>query len=574
MSHLLLRCLVFVALLPFTALAASPKLEISGGNDSLQNNIRAYLAVPERNCELSPWHKGSFSQEITEKVTDAGRALGYYHLQFESHIVEKDGCWTVTVTLQPGNPVVYASVVAHLEGDGAENPVLQKTIASNPMIVGATFNHSEYESYKSRLLHTASSQGFFDARFIRSQVLVSREDNSARVTLILNTGSRYRIGKITINHDILNRSLIDRYVQLQSGQAYRSEDLVSLKSEFQSSGYFESVTVEPRLGELSGGEVPVSIDLLAGSKHHYVIGAGYSSDTGARIRLGYENRYINSAGHNLDATVNASEVITTYQLGYSIPMARPAYQVLRLYTGFSQEDINDSISNRLVTGLNYSSWESSQWLNNYGLSYEEEEFSFGEDPSTHSEFVIPMFSTSYTMADGVKYPRRGWSAFVRVKGASDSVVSSTDFAQVFGRLKLIFPAGEGRIMVRFEGGITEVDDFSKLPISQRFFAGGDASVRGYDYKTLGPVNDDDIVVGGSRLVTSSIEYDRKVYGDFVLAAFYDEGTAFNKGYLDPYRGIGVGLRWLSPVGPVRADVAKALDGHEGWRLHLSVGPDL
>lgn len=163
---------------------------------------------------------------------------------------------------------------------------------------------------------------------------------------------------------------------------------------------------------------------------------------------------------------------------------------------------------------------------------------------------------------------------MRVKGASKAAGSSTDFVQAFGRLKLIFPVAEGRLLMRLEGGMTEVGDFSRLPISQRFFAGGDASVRGYDFKTLGPVNDEGIVLGGSRLLSGSVEYDQKVYGDLVLAAFYDEGSAFNEGYLEPYRGAGFGLRWLSPVGPVRADIAKALDGHGGWRLHLSVGPDL
>ncbi|MDO6746496.1 autotransporter assembly complex protein TamA [Gilvimarinus sp. 1_MG-2023] len=575
MSPAFSRSLIFAFLMPLCALAATPSLELTGAEGSLRDNIHAYLGISGQDCEATSWRLASYANQADTEIRDAGRALGYYQLTSQMQIEQTDDCWVMQVEVTPGPRVTYVSVTAQLEGEGKTNAAMQRALASNPMVEGGYFHHGQYESFKSALLQQASVQGFFDASFVSAQALVSQQDNSARVSLVLDTGPRYRIGDISISHDILSRSLIDRYVNLESGQAYRSGDLVDLKSEFQASQYFSSVAVEPQLDELADGKVPINIDLQSGAKHHYLVGAGYSSDTGARVRLGYENRYINDAGHHLNLNVNASEVITTYQVDYSIPMWRPAYQTLRLYTGFSQEDINQSVSNRLASGVNYSSWNNSDWFNHYGLSVEEEEFYFGDGPITTSELIIPMFSTTYTTTtDSVKYPRRGWSVFVRLKGASESTGSSTNFAQAFGRFKFILPAGEGRLLFRLDGGITEVDDFSKLPISQRFFAGGDASIRGYDYKNVGPLNDDDIVIGGSRLLTGSIEYDRKVYGDVVLAAFVDEGSAFNGSYVESYRGVGMGVRWLSPVGPVRADIAKALDGHKGWRLHLSVGPDL
>lgn len=574
MTQVVLRALLVCLLIPASVLAASPTLNITGGSDALQDNIRSYLDVGSRSCQLSRWHQGSFTRDLDESISNAGRALGFYRMQFETEMVQEDDCWSLNVSLTPGPQVTYQSITTSLEGEGKDNPVLLQALASTSMALGKPLNHAEYENYKSKLLHAASGQGYFDATFVRSEVLVTSEQDAARVTVILETGQRYRIGDITVTHDILSDKLINRYVNIQEGQDYQSEKLVELKSQLLSSNYFGSVTVEPRLNELADGEVPVSIDLSAGPRHSYSAGVGYTSDIGPRILLGYENRYLNDAGHNLDVTVNASEVITTYQVGYTIPLQRPAFEFLRVFTGYSQEEINRSVSNKLATGVNYSSWETSRWLNNLALSYEEEEYMFGDDPSSTSELIIPMYSTTYSYADSIKYPRRGWSVFARVKGADDSLGSSTDFAQVYGRLKWILLAASGRLLFRVEGGLTEVDDFSKLPISQRFFAGGDASVRGYDYKTLGPRNDDDVVVGGSRLITGSVEYDQKVYGDFVLAAFYDEGSAFDKGYLDRYRGVGVGFRWLSPVGPVRADIARALDGPESWRLHLSVGPDL
>lgn len=557
------------------ALAAEPKLELVGGSDALRDNIRAYLNIQDRSCRLARWHVRALGRELDAKVDEAARALGYYQLESKKEFQRDGDCWRLTLTLTPGPAVTYEQVNVHIVGAGEDNPRLLKARSRNPLQVGDRLDHGRYENYKNNLLKAANTQGFFGAEFKRAEVLVSREHSSARVNLELATGERYRLGDINITHEILNADLINRYVTLTEGDQYNADDLVRLKSELQASNYFGAVNVVPQMQALQDGKVPVNIDLSAGPKHSYSAGIGYASDTGPRVLLGYENRYLNDRGHSLDLNINASEVITTYMVGYSVPMARPAYQTLRGYTGFMQEKVNRSTSNRLVTGANYSSWENSAWLNNIGLSYEKEDYSFGDDPARQSELVIPLYSTSYSSAKDVNYPRRGWNVTMRLKGATESLVSSTDFLQAYGRAKIILPLGDdSRVLLRGEAGITEISDFEKLPISLRFFAGGDSSVRGYGYKTLGPRNAEDIVVGGSRLLTGSVEYDQRVYEDFSVAAFYDEGTAFNDGYLDRYRGVGVGVRWISPVGPVRADIARALDGDKGWRLHLSVGPDL
>jgi translocation and assembly module TamA len=121
-------------------------------------------------------------------------------------------------------------------------------------------------------------------------------------------------------------------------------------------------------------------------------------------------------------------------------------------------------------------------------------------------------------------------------------------------------------------------DFHDLPPSIRFFAGGDRSVRGYDYQSLGPKNLEGQVIGGKHLVVGSLEYEHKIpYLDkWSLATFYDVGNAFNN-FAEPRlkHGAGLGLRWLSPVGLIRIDVATALsENNYPLRLHITIGPDL
>src|SRR5690606_39164081 len=132
-----------------------------------------------------------------------------------------------------------------------------------------------------------------------------------------------------------------------------------------------------------------------------------------------------------------------------------------------------------------------------------------------------------------------------------------------------------RFIVRARGGITWEREFAQLPPSVRFFAGGDNSVRGYAFEALGPTDDSGEVIGGSKLLTASFEYEHPLTGRWSLAAFVDSGNAFNGSDLDAKTGAGLGGRWQSPLGPVRLDLAVPLDDDErSFRIHVSLGPDL
>ena len=109
----------------------------------------------------------------------------------------------------------------------------------------------------------------------------------------------------------------------------------------------------------------------------------------------------------------------------------------------------------------------------------------------------------------------------------------------------------------------------------RFFAGGDQSIRGYDYHSLGPEDADGNVIGGSSLLTGSIEYEHRLFGNYYGAAFVDAGNAFDGTDLNAVVGAGVGIKWRSPIGPIRLYVAHPFSLDEtGIKLHVSVGVDL
>jgi len=114
-----------------------------------------------------------------------------------------------------------------------------------------------------------------------------------------------------------------------------------------------------------------------------------------------------------------------------------------------------------------------------------------------------------------------------------------------------------------------------MPSNYRFFAGGDVSVRGYKYQTLSPINNTGTILGGKHLLSGSFEFDWQFNDDWRWAIFADTGSAFNNwNEMNQRQSIGTGIRWITPVGSIRIDYAKAIDEEKGWRLHITIGPDL
>ena len=172
------------------------------------------------------------------------------------------------------------------------------------------------------------------------------------------------------------------------------------------------------------------------------------------------------------------------------------------------------------------------------------------------------------MLDGVRLD-------LAIRGADESLVSDIDLIQYGGQLKFITSLGpRDRVIMRGAIGTIETDDFDLVPSSIRFYAGGASSVRGYAYQSLGPTDDDGDAIGARHLLVGSAEYEHYFNDRWGMALFIDAGNALDSFGDDLEQGAGFGMRWKSPVGPVRVDLANAISDDGDWRLHVNIGPDL
>ncbi len=552
----------------------SAQVEVRGINGEPRANVLAYLNLAQLGCDaplwLVRWRYSSAAQEIRQAL----EPLGYYEVQIQQDLqLVPEQCWHATFDIRLGQPVRVSELALTLEGPLAAEPSVVAWQRELRSLESTQLNHGAYESLKVRLLELAYELGYFDASYLESQVQVDLATRSASIRLHFSSGERYRFGALSFNMEPLQRRLLDAYVPFTEGDPYDARLLGRLRRNLADSSYFTSVQVDanPELAE--AGVIPVQVQLhVPDRKRTYAVGAGYATDTGPRLRADTHVRRHNDRGHRSEARLFLSEVQQSVDGMYRMPRRNPLNDWLILDAGFGREATDTATSLLFRTGVRHT-YARRQWLETDFIDLRLEDFDVASD-SGFSRLLILGKNLTRAWGDTGARPMQGLRLTGEVRGATEYLGSDTDFIQ--GRIggRLVQPLLFGhRLLLRAEVAGTWKDEFTDLPASVRFFAGGDNSIRGYAYKSLGPEQDGE-VIGGSHLLTASAELDFRILRNWSWALFYDIGSAYS---YEPefYAGVGMGLRWYSPIGPLRVDVAHPLDDPgRSWRLHISLGPDL
>jgi translocation and assembly module TamA len=545
---------------------------IDGASDELSRNVRSHVVIPNVDCSATQRRLSRFSNGINDRVIRAGRALGYYNLEATVSFSLDSECWSLNIDIAPGDPIEISAVDIQIRQDSR---LFTRVLDELPVAIGDQLNQANYERIKTNLSTRAIEVGFFSARFERSQLLVDLQNNLAAVAIDFDPGERHRFGITQIEPlESLTDEFIRRFVSFDENAFYSSAALIELRNSLSDSQYFSDVTVTPALDRVQDGIVPIQIGLIVRPQEAYSVGAGVTTDIGPRMSFNYENRYLNPDGHRLDVGARASPIEQELDINYVIPWTKPATENLRFSGGFLNED-NDSFENKSVKLSSvYTFINGSQWRQRIFTSFQHDDYLINDENDV-SDILLAGVSLAKTRADDALYPTRGWRLFGQVRGASSEILSTESFLQFNLNGKLITPLGTGRLLSRFEIGTTLADEASNLPPTILYFTGGDQSVRGYKYQSLGPESEQGEVLGGKHQLVVGVEYDFNVLPNWKLAVFADAGNAFSS--FDDFEfktSVGLGIRWLSPIGPIRVDLASALDNDNKLRLHIAMGPDL
>ncbi|WP_194757441.1 autotransporter assembly complex protein TamA [Aliidiomarina indica] len=552
-------------------------VSIEGVDGRVANNVRSLLSIYALHEQSAPGAaRVRYLHELAHRdIRRAVTPYGYYQFELESSLEQRDNNWYAHYEIRLGSAIPIGTVSIEIQGEAQEDEAFRNIRNRVNLRSGSALRHSQYESAKNRIRDLAAERGYYQARFVKQELRIDLDSYLAHVELVLDSGPRYRYGRVTFNEGHLDEDLLYRFVTFEQGQPVSSNEIIALQQGMAGTDYFGRVEVQPLWAEADDDyQVPIAVNFEPNKRRYYRTGIGYGTDTGPRIRFDVNQRWVNSRGHRVNGQIQLSEILNSVGASYIIPGARPQTDQYAIRALYRDEDTSSTQSELFSVGV---SWQTELTRTQRVIALDwQTERDVLDGVSRRSDFLLPSASWTRVHADNRLDVDRGFRLNFTVRGASTDLLSDTDFLQSTLSGKFVTRLSERvRILSRSEIGLTASGNFDRVPTSLRFYAGGDNSVRGYGYRSIGPRTELGDARGARHLFTGSIEADYEFRTNWRFAVFTDVGNAFDE-LDDPIKvGAGFGLRWQSPVGPIRIDLAHGFsEPGDTVRLHLTIGPDL
>lgn len=584
--------LVFVALLAGApggvAALELREVQVQGlADEQMRDNVDDALSLqrlnPNRRKVLTQSRLSYLLRQVPREVRGALEPFGYYEPTVDAQVQRDGDAVTVVVVVSPGEPVRVRGRDLRLTGAASTDTPLMRRLQRFRPRQDQPFHHGVYEDSKAAMDRALAERGYFDAELAVHEVTVSRAARTADIQLAWTSGDRYALGAARFEGHKFRPGLLEKLVPWEPGTPYDQARLLALQKSLAELDYFSAIDITPEPDAAVDGQVPVKVALAMGKRSIYSAGLRAGTDTGLGVTAGVERRWVNDRGHKLKALASLAQRKNDITVQYKVPAFKWLDGWYTLAASVREEPI-DLVDSQLVELVGSRSGKLGEWDLSAALNWRRERFEdsvSGQDYS-YSTLVFPSLWAKWVRTDDLLYPRKATGVTLELRGGSTGLGSDIDFVQLRAQGHWIRGIGRrDRLLLRAEAGTTVSDEFALFPPSLRFYAGGDRSVRGYGYKEIGQffqdTNGNRYVFGGKHLMVASVEYERMFTREWGGAVFVDAGDAFDS--FDAYEwevGVGVGVRWRSPVGPVRVDIARGLGdaAQSSLRLHFNIGPDL
>jgi translocation and assembly module TamA len=488
------------------------------------------------------------------------------------------GTRSVQLSVVTGPQARISEVHWHWQGDMASNPEAreqqQLMVRQWSLAAGQRFSQSDWSSAKNQALRQLLASRYPWGKLAETQAQVDAANNRVRIDITVDSGPSVRLGPLNVvGADKYKQVQAERLARLTPGKLYSQSDLLEAQQRLVASGFYDSVWVslEP---DSAADAAPVKIELKEALLQKWVLGVGVRSDSGGRLTA--EHTHHRVPGLNWRAVTKLALERDRQSLGVDL-LAPPDSHLWRL-------NLSAKLDQEKLTGyqINSQRWRAGRTQHGdridraYFAQYDVAQLQ--GDLSAHQESISGNVSWTWRQFDSLPFPNRGLGLGIELGSGVTLGTQREPYVRWLVKGLGLLPLGRtaGRLSVRAEMGSVVSRDPSSLPFTQLFLAGGDNSVRGYMPNSIGIDNGNGLVVAGRYMSTGSVEWQRPITWnqlrtDWESAVFADAGAVSNDLQKRKIQlGYGVGVRWRSPVGPVRMDLAYA-DVLQKLRLHLSVG---
>ena len=575
-------------------------------------------------------------KQAQQEIRQALQPFGYYHSKINTELTDRPATddspkgWRAIYNIDLGDPTNIETLDIQLLGAGKNDPDLIALIDKFPLKINERLQHAPYESLKSQLKSLAENRGYFEAKASRHEIRINPDNKTAAIHFHFNSGQRYQFGQVKFTQTRFKESVLKRYINFKQGEYYQRKTLLDFRRGLGSSGYFKEINIK-KIKHKDTGILELEVSTTLARADSYRIRVGYGTDSALRLGLdagwGQLNRYGHSIKLHSKLVTERNRLLSSIE--YRIPTGNYQEHYLSTTLSYRSEDFRPvdagldtefAIAGAKTRDTNISLSFDQHRIRHFlglkvqetvGLSYTKEQYNLldlmfsagqidllqtlaqGSDLDVRQEdldslkpsyqVLAPKISWIYTETDNPIYTTHGQQVKLSLMGGRKGWGSNVNFWQVSLYSAIIRRLHQkGRLILRGALAYTDAktinifntgNTVNRLPKSLQFRTGGDRSVRGYGFESLDGGND--TLVSAKHLLTSSAEYEYRFLKDWSWAAFVDVGNAFNNfKQMNLETGIGTGIRWHSPVGLVRLDIAfPVATGIKDFRFHLNIGPD-
>jgi translocation and assembly module TamA len=568
-------------------------VEVPGRKD-LQTLLERHLDLV-RLGSVGNIAKGDIDDSEWARLVDAAPAQVRELLETEGHFMPvvalrrtagggPGGSDLVTVRVDPGPRARVGRVTLDVEGEleraaNAGEPDAQRALQTLrqawPLPGGSDFRNAAWSDAKAATLARLRAAGYATAAWTGTTAVVDVPTQTVRIFAVLDSGPLFRLGTLHIEGLVAqDAETVRNLANVRTGAPVTEALLLDFQDRLQKAALFDNVTVTLDPDPARAAQASVLVVLREAPMQVYTFGVGFSANTGARASV--EHVYRRVFGYAATAR-NKLEWGTKRQAWEGDITAHAGEGLYRNLVGGAVENLKNTADTVLSQRLRVGRTQDSLRLERLFFAEAERSVRTPDNGTAVASFAISgNFHGGWRDLDSVLLPTRGATLAIQVGvGRSHSTDAPTgNFGRAYGRLTGYLPLGQAWYgQARVELGQVFVGSGVVVPDSKLFRAGGDESVRGYAYRSLGPLVDG-AVGGGKALFTGSLEVARPISSSLpsVWGAFFvDAGNAADSfGALKPAVGVGLGVRWRSPVGPLRLDWAYGSETRRG-RFHFSVG---
>ncbi len=538
----------------------------------------------EQNLDLIRWRGNEqidtaqlrrLYRNTPDEIRQLVETEGYYSPVIKTDMQKlESGSRRIVIHVDPGKPAKVTTVDIGFKGaimtqKSSLKPDIEQLKSQWQLPVGSVFRMADWEAAKIALLKQVTRVRYPRAELEDTQAIVNPETDEVTLKVIVNSGDPVRFGPIRIvGLHRYGEDVIMGQRPVKVGSTFRENALLNWQSRIQDSGYFSSVEV---VADLESGleEVPITVTVVENKKKHAAVGIGYSTDIGERVSLTYDNLHFLGRDYKLKSSMVLQSKQKTAKADVYLPPGsggtRDSFGVMYDRSEIEGEDTR-------VVGANFRrAWGTPRLEKYMSVEYLNEHNRIDGAEGQYSQALPVTFGVIVRRLNSRFSPSKGYTFEAQVGAAVEPVLTDKSFVRGYLKGVRFQPVGEkGDLVLRGELGALFSDGKDGVPSTVLFRTGGDQSVRGYSYQSLG-VGEGDAVVGGRYLAVASVEYQYYFIRNWGIAFFVDAGNAGDTiRELDPAIGYGIGGRWRSPAGPIGVDLAYG-ERTGNFRLHFSLG---